>query len=214
MSEKVLVVPANLVIKDGYPISVEKLSEVIDSESLFIERDKAEVDPTYLQIIPYVCVRYMEEQHEEFIGDLDNHDYVFTYQRLKKGSEARLHSKFSIGIGGHINPVDAPNGVPNFDTVMNCAMRELQEEIDIGEELESVSLSIGSNTPIYDPSNDVGKVHLGIMFTYESNSKNITARETEKISGSLISITDLKNRLNKSKDDFEVWSQIALEYIY
>lgn len=213
MSEKVLVVPAKLAIKDGKPISIAELSEIIDSDSFFLEREKAEVDPTYLQIIPYVCVRYMEEPHPEFIDDLDLHDFVFTYQRLKKGSEARLHSKFSIGIGGHINPIDAPNEVANFDAVMNCAMREIQEEVNIDEELDSISLSIGSNIPIYDPSNDVGKVHLGILFTYEASSKNITARETDKISGSLISVKDLNNKLKKSKDDFEVWSQIALTYL-
>jgi len=57
-----------------------------------MDRAQAEDDPSHKQIIPYALFRH----NGKFIN----------YMRSKSGGESRLHAKRSMGIGGHINPVD------------------------------------------------------------------------------------------------------------
>src|SRR4030095_16162199 len=65
-------------------------------EGFFVERAVAERTPSWKQIIPYTLVQCGER--------------VLLTRRTKGGGEARLHDKHSIGIGGHINPVDLEQG--------------------------------------------------------------------------------------------------------
>src|SRR5437762_13268160 len=64
--------------------------DLIAARHFFVARADAEVSPQWRQIIPYVIVMHGDE--------------VFTLRRLRKQTEARLHDKVSIGVGGHINP--------------------------------------------------------------------------------------------------------------
>ena len=73
-----------------------EMLDIIRAEHEFIPRPDAENDPGYKQIIPYVVLR--------------RGDKIFMTRRLKKGGEARLHGLMSIGVGGHINPVDDAAG--------------------------------------------------------------------------------------------------------
>lgn len=66
-------------------------------EATFLERDAAERDEGYRQIIPYVVLRAPAG--------------IFSYARTSRGREARLHGLRSIGVGGHVNPGDLPDGL-------------------------------------------------------------------------------------------------------
>src|SRR5215212_8650954 len=68
----------------------EPILELIDAQHFFIVRSIAEQSPQYRQVIPYVVIRC-------------NDDW-FVLRRTKKGTDARLHEKVALGIGGHINP--------------------------------------------------------------------------------------------------------------
>src|SRR5213596_3674058 len=81
---------------------------LISTRSFFIARDVAERSPQYKQIIPYVIIRCGE-------------DY-FVLQRTARQTEARLHHKVSLGIGGHINP---------GYTLLDGLEKELGEEVDV-----------------------------------------------------------------------------------
>ncbi len=91
--EQVLVIPADLagalcnyqVFGPSSPI----LEKIILDNHTFRAREEAETNTKFKQVIPYVMVRH---------GD----HYLLT-QRTSKQQETRLHGKFSIGIGGHIN---------------------------------------------------------------------------------------------------------------
>ena len=72
--------------------NTEDILDAIMGGHEFMPRAEAEERPDYKQIIPYVI--------------LLQGDKVFVTRRLNKGGEARLHGRISIGIGGHINPVD------------------------------------------------------------------------------------------------------------
>lgn len=68
------------------------LREAVAAHGLYLRRPTAEEDPSHKQLIPYVVVRDGER--------------VFLMERTDAGGDARLHRKASIGVGGHLNPVD------------------------------------------------------------------------------------------------------------
>ncbi|HBR08365.1 MAG TPA: hypothetical protein DD735_05640, partial [Clostridiales bacterium] len=98
MTEKILVVKTekltpHLAGRNGLiPGADSQIMALIAGDHEFIPRPDAEQDPGYKQIIPYVA--------------LVRGDEAFLLRRLKKGGEKRLHGMLSLGVGGHINPVD------------------------------------------------------------------------------------------------------------
>ncbi len=71
------------------------ISTCSNAEFNFIDRPMAENDPSFKQIIPYIIIQ---------TADLKK---TAIYNR--QGSEKRLHDLWSLGIGGHINPIDQEN---------------------------------------------------------------------------------------------------------
>ena len=57
-----------------------------------MRRGDAEEDPTHKQVIPYLVLRDGERW--------------FLMRRTRAGGDARLHDRWSIGVGGHLNPGD------------------------------------------------------------------------------------------------------------
>lgn len=161
----------------------EAMLRLINDNHEFIERQAAENDPSYKQIIPYVI--------------LTCGDKVFCTRRLKKGGEARLHGLISIGIGGHINPCDEDEP----GNVLMCGLeRELNEEVYI--EKRGTLIPCGF---INDDSNGVGSVHLGMCFKMDV-SGNVEVKETEKLEG----LWSTADKLRSQWDGLETWAQIAL----
>lgn len=161
----------------------EEMLDIIVNHHEFISRPAAEEDPSYKQIIPYVV--------------LTQKGRVFTTRRLNKGGESRLHGKLSIGIGGHINPVDETD---RRSVLMKGLERELEEEVYIQHRGELVPQGF-----INDDGNGVGAVHLGLCFSMEVEGE-VSVKETEKLSGAWMSLQELKEEY----DNMETWSQIAL----
>lgn len=161
----------------------EAMLDIIINEHEFIDRPAAEEDPSYKQIIPYVVLKQKGR--------------VFSTRRLNKGGESRLHGKLSIGIGGHINPVDETD---RRSVLMKGLERELEEEVYIQRREDLVPQGF-----INDDGNGVGAVHLGLCFSMEVEGE-VSVKETEKLSGSWLSLQELRSEY----DNMETWSQIAL----
>ena len=161
----------------------EEMLDIIVNHHEFMDRPAAEEDPSYKQIIPYVV--------------LTQKGRVFSTRRLNKGGESRLHGKLSIGIGGHINPVDETD---RRSVLMKGLERELDEEVYIQHRGELVPRGF-----INDDGNGVGAVHLGLCFSMEVEGE-VSVKETEKLSGAWMSLQELKEEY----DNMETWSQIAL----
>lgn len=120
------------------------------------QRAKLEQEPEFRQIIPYVCVA---TQHDDKL-------LFWPYRRTETSGEARLQGNVSIGFGGHIDLVDVihENSVIDlFQTIGAAAAREIGEELDLAGAGEEVA--IFDNGILIDDSNDVGKVHLGVILT-------------------------------------------------
>ena len=191
------------------------LIDCVVNDAQWIERDDAEKDPNYLQIIPYLLVLAEGK--------------ILVYERLNMGGESRLHGKKSIGVGGHIDELDIPKGdiqtLPitsstahsylgtPWDAVVIGAYRELQEELNIEDTKEEICINF-SNYTIFDPSDEVGKVHLGIICTVDLNGRRIGIKEKGKLSGSLINVEDLETAIGIDSDKFETWSKITINNIH
>lgn len=164
---------------------VEEIVRVIEAHHEFRPRPEMETDPAYKQIIPYVLVTRGAE--------------AFVMQRLKKGGEQRLHGLLSLGVGGHIDPVDEAEG----SALMAGLRREVDEEVAVERAASLTPLGVINND-----RDEVGRVHLGFLFRLEAEGA-VTVRETEKLSGSFMPIAALP----ALRDKMEGWSQIALEVL-
>ena len=84
--------------------------------------------------------------------------------------------------------------------------REINEEIHITEQSTIEPLVLGY---INDDSNDVGKVHLGILYLIKTNAEQIFPKDSEIEQGKFVYFHELEDIF--SKNEFEIWSKIAFE---
>ena len=115
-----------------------------------------EVDRAWKQVIPYLVLR-------------DGARY-FLMRRTRAGGDARLHDRFSIGVGGHLNPGDGD--------LAGGLRREWREELeaDFEPEFELIGL-------LNDDTTEVGSVHLGAVYVADAGGLPVAIRETDKLSG-------------------------------
>lgn len=147
-----------------------------------------EENPDYKQLISY-CL--LENQNGE----------ILVYERLSGGGEERLHGQSSIGVGGHMNDVV---GADSINEVLRVnAQRELEEEVGLSTEDSQNMEYIGF---INDDNNDVGKVHMGVVFKITVNSNDVEAKETDTLR-----IKWIEKGKIESYDDFETWSALILQ---
>ena len=104
--ERVLAIPTGvfreLGVFQGFSAAMDEWKALATSERLvFLRRGDAEQDPEYKQLIPYVLFTHASPE-----GDRS----VFAYLRGPGQGEKRLVSKWSVGVGGHINDADAAEG--------------------------------------------------------------------------------------------------------
>ncbi|MSQ94459.1 MAG: phosphoesterase [Gemmataceae bacterium] len=150
----------------------------------FLPRSRAEDDPSFKQLIPYVILKYR--------------DHLFHYTRGKGGGEKRLRALRSVGIGGHINPADHVTGEHPY---RHGLLREIAEEVVLGTTYQETCLGF-----INDDSTPVGQVHLGIVHLFELDTPNVQRREADLADAGFATITELV----RAKDAFETWSQFVL----
>ena len=101
----------------------------------FVDRATAEQNPAWKQWIPYCLLRCGDWRTT---GDPAERG-IFVVRRTRGQSEARLHESRSIGIGGHIEPIDDADGRDERDPQRAAAFfrkaleRELAEELAFAE---------------------------------------------------------------------------------
>jgi len=157
----------------------------------YVERRRAECEPSWKQIIPYSVV----------VRDAR----VLLMKRLRKGSEGRLFDKLSIGVGGHVNPCDQPSQA-DLLPLDACTRRELDEEL-----LIEGNYSITGAGILNDDANPVGAVHLGLVqvVALEGDAR---IREQDVLAGEFTSPAELAALL-ASGANFETWSRALVECI-
>ena len=185
--ELVYVVPRAAVVPgDGWHgIRTTALSDSVEAISRagrYEPRPAMERDPGFKQIIPYLVVR-------------DGPRY-FLMRRTKAGADERLHERWSIGVGGHLNPGDG-----GLDRGLR---REWHEELsaDFVPEFRLVGL-------LNDDTTDVGRVHLGAVYSADVGGRPVAIRETEKLTGSFAE----PDEVAAVSDRLETWSRLAFEFL-
>lgn len=189
---------------DGNDAWIDEVSSTFN----FVDRWMAEQDSTILQLIPYVVMLSPDKK-------------IFSYQR-RGGGEQRLEGKMSIGIGGHINPVDKrkPRGQDisadaiGWATVRQGAIREVIEEVELDATLVREGLKMvgtlytpneGTNTLQAGPT--VGQVHLGVVYVLQIEDIGIKVREIDN----LINYKFLTKPADLLR--YERWSQLVWQNI-
>lgn len=159
--EQVLVVPrASLMGDPGWHgVTSEGLAgfeALVAREGRFRDRAAMEVDRRWKQVIPYLVLR-------------DGSRY-FLMRRSRAGVDARLHDRWTIGVGGHLNPGDGD--------LAGGLRREWAEEIEAAfvPDFRLVGL-------LNDDTGDVGSVHVGAVYVADAGGRPVAIRETDKLEG-------------------------------
>jgi predicted NUDIX family phosphoesterase len=161
---------------------MEPYLAVIEHEGRFAPRAPMETDPRFKQVIPYLVLR-------------DRGDY-FLMRRTRAGVDVRLHDRFSIGVGGHLNPGDVDLG--------GGLARKWAEEIEAAfvPEFRIVGL-------LNDDGTEVGRVHVGVVFIAEAAGRPVAVRERHKLEGRFAPPGDVL----AVQERMESWSQLVFDFV-
>ena len=193
-TEHVLCVPTLLFHQigyfQGYLRDVDRHLEALLDPAFtsFRPRQEVEDDPSFKQLIPY-CLFRCDGQ-------------IFHYRRGKAGGEGRLHSKRSVGIGGHISSTDQLTGDRRYFEAMH---REISEEVFLESGFRDAFVGM-----INDDETPVGKVHLGIVHIFDLDSAKVRPREESILETGFTRPEELL----REGDQFETWSQICLRALF
>ena len=161
---------------------VQPILGIIAAEGQFLRRGEAEDDPAWKQIIPYLLLR--------------DRGRLFLMKRSRAGGDARLHERWSIGVGGHLGPADRG--------IEAGLRREFEEELMATWLLEPRLLGL-----LNDDSTAVGQVHLGVVFEAEAAGRAVAVRETHKLSGAFVE----PGEVERGYAHLETWSQLLFDFV-
>ena len=183
--ERVLVVPRQVVPERAswYGLRADGIDDflaVVEAHGRYEPRAAMEVDPSFKQIIPYLVLR-------------DGERY-FLMRRTKAGGDARLHDRWSIGVGGHVDPGDAG--------LAGGLRREWHEELVAGFEPTFTPYAL-----LNDDTTEVGAVHLGVVVLADAGGRPVSVRETDKLSGAFADPSEVAAGV----DHLETWSRIVFD---
>jgi len=162
----------------------------IVQNGLFRKRNELEEDPSFKQIIPYAII--------------SNKESFYLFQRTSKQTEKRLHNKFSLGVGGHINPSNSMESKEQY--LIDELKREFFEEVKLlnGCFIEDIEF-IGF---INDDTISVGSLHIGLLYNIHVSNKDVYINETDKMTADWIE----KLNLAESYEGMETWTKIAFDF--
>lgn len=175
--------PHGLEVLDEWRMA-EHVSRILE-HGFFVERRHAERDPSMKQVIPYcVVVRGAE---------------VFRMRRLARGGETRLHGKRTIGVGGHLNPVDGG------DVLVRGLRREIDEELVVDGPWTARPVGL-----LNDDSTEVGAVHVGLVHLVET-AADVRIRETDVLEGAWAPLAEVAESCRRERESWETWSALVID---
>ena len=185
--ELVFVVPRSSIRDEAgwYGVRTDDLDGFLDAlerDGRYEPRPAMEVDPSFKQVIPYLVLRDGER--------------FFLMRRTRAGVDARLHDRYSIGVGGHLNPGDGG--------VLGGLRREWHEELVAG--FEPAFRLVGL---LNDDTTEVGSVHLGAVYVADAAGRAVGIRETDKLSGAFAEPREVEAVV----DRMETWSRLCFQFL-
>ena len=149
--------------------------ERIEQSAAYRYRGDCETDIEFKQIIPYCLITRGQE--------------TFVYRRKNGSDEKRLHAKFSVGIGGHINP---KKSLFSTRSVIQASMfREITEEVEISADIEHDHSPKFIGMINWD-EDEVGTVHFGLVYHIQlPEHTTVEIREKDKLEGSFQPVNEV-----------------------
>lgn len=185
--ERVYVVPRRAVIDDAgwhglRTGDLDAFIAALERDGRYEPRAAMELDPSFKQVIPYLVLR--------------DGPRWFLMRRTDAGGDPRLHGRYSIGVGGHLNPGDGG--------LLGGLRREWNEECvaDFVPDFRLVAL-------LNDDTTEVGSVHLGAVYVADAGGRPVTIRETDKLTGAFVEAADVA----AVADRLETWSRLAFDFL-
>ena len=183
--QRILVVPRDVVPDRAswYGLRADDIDAFLDAvvqHGRYEPRPAMEVDPSFKQIIPYLVLR-------------DGERY-FLMRRTKAGGDARLHDRWSIGVGGHVDEGD--------EDLAGGLRREWHEELVADFEPTFTPYAL-----LNDDTTEVGAVHLGVVILAEAEGRPVSVRETDKLSGTFATPAEVA----AGAGHLETWSRIVFD---
>ncbi len=152
------------------------------------ERSLVEEDEEWLQLIPYLLLH-------------DQHGRIWSYRR--KGGDSRLAGSRSCGVGGHVERIDAGEGLE--ETARKTAIREAVEELGCQPEQLGPLKVTGW---IHERESAIGRVHIGLVLESVWRARE----EPQPPAGeALIATGFIEPQLLIEEPLFETWSRMAVE---
>ena len=197
MSKNALVIPCE-----------DRFKPMSEWTPIMMSRELCETDPQYLQVLPYITL------FDEDSGD------IFVYTRGSAGQETRLHSKRSIGLGGHIDELPGDRTIEQL--IIDEACRELEEETGFRPSSEIVQSALFASVQIYAPQTDVDAVHMAVALQIPVKRSDLVKLEAGVIvDPQWFTPEQLSAYLNIERFTkpqvllwtFETWSKILLELV-
>ena len=172
---------------------IRENSEILKTfarNGLFRKRSELEEDPSFKQIIPYSVI--------------SSGDSFYLFKRSSGQTEKRLHNKFTLGAGGHMNPIGS--AVSKEQYLIDELKRELYEEVKLFngclvEDIEFIGF-------INDDTISVGRVHVGLLYNIHVSNKEVYINETDKMTADWID----KPGLAEFYEVMETWSKITFDF--
>ena len=199
LQEDILCLPKSAVANVFQDKMVLQASEALALSKLFAEsgefhpREEVEKDQNFVQALPVVVVRNQSGE-------------VLRLRRREKSEQKILHEKIVIWAGGHVRKEDAKNG----DSLIQCALRELQEELRLSLEAKDLRL-IGA---VYADVGDSTSKHVALVYEWRAETDDVAValssaeffeRRGTSLSGKFVGLEELAKDVNAKKMS-EVWS--------
>jgi predicted NUDIX family phosphoesterase len=189
--------------KKGLIKGNSEVLKMIVQNGLFLRRSELEKDPTFKQIIPYAIISNTEPDPPAGGGIRQNQSF-YLFKRTSGQTEKRLHNKYSLGVGGHINPDYS------MESKEQCLIDELKREL-----FEEVRLINGCSIDdiefigfINDDTIPVGRVHIGLLYNIHVSNKEVCINETDKMTADWID----KSNLAEFYKGMETWTKITFDF--
>jgi predicted NUDIX family phosphoesterase len=181
-------------------VKTDVLNRIVQN-GLFRNRSELEEDVSFKQLITYAIISNKEPERN---GVRPNQSF-YLFKRTSGQTEKRLHNKFHLGVGGHMNPGRSNEPVTQY--LINELKRELFEEVKFlnGCLIEKIEF-IGF---INDDSIPVGRVHIELLYDIHVSNRDVFINETDKMTADWID----KNDLTGYYEDLETWTKIAIDHL-
>ncbi len=203
--ENVLVAPRDVlgenIFGEYVPFDENQFENLYRNHCSFLDRSKAEGDPTVKQFVTFTLVFYQSS--------------ILIYRRGQFTTTSDLlKGQLSVGFGGHVNDQDFDLFNSGSGAFRSNATRELKEELFL-DDVYKEHYDAARRTKILgyvnvDDSADAER-HIAVLVAFQHVDKSIPKKGELSINQlSWLNLNNIKN----DTSSFDLWSEIILKGLY